>query len=97
MPAIINWPMPNVLMAGIPGFEKVATSLMKKTFKNKGVASVDELRALCIEADVKLVACQMTVDVFGFSKDDFIPEVQDYIGAASFLPVAQQADVSLFI
>ena len=93
----INWPMPNVLMAGIPGFEKVATTLMKKTFKNKGVASVDELRSLCIEADVKLVACQMTVDVFGFSKDDFIPEVTDYIGAASFLPVAQKADVSLFI
>jgi len=93
----INWPMPNVLMAGIPGFEKVATTLMKKTFKNKGVASVDELRDLCIEAGVKLVACQMTVDVFGFSKDDFIPEVTDYIGAASFLPVAQKADVSLFI
>ena len=93
----INWPMPNVLMAGIPGFEKVATGLMKKTFKNKGVASIEELRGLCIEADVKLVACQMTVDVFGFSKDDFIPEVKDYIGAASFLPVAQQADVSLFI
>ena len=89
--------MPNVLMAGIPGFEKVATTLMKKTFKNKGVASVDELRDLCVEAGVKLVACQMTVDVFGFSKDEFIPEVTDYIGAASFLPVAQQADVSLFI
>ena len=93
----INWPMPNLLMAGIPGFEKVATSLMKKTFKNKGVASVGELRDLCVEAGVKLVACQMTVDVFGFSKDDFIPEVTDYIGAASFLPVAQKADVSLFI
>lgn len=93
----INWPMPNLLMAGIPGFEKIATGLMKKTFKNKGVASVGELRDLCIEADVKLVACQMTVDVFGFNKDDFIPEVKDYIGAASFLPVAQQADVSLFI
>ena len=38
------WPMPNLIMAGIPGFEKVATGLMKKTFKNKGVASVEELR-----------------------------------------------------
>ena len=38
----IVWPMPNVLMAGVPGFEKVATVLMKKTFKNKGVASVPE-------------------------------------------------------
>ncbi|MDH3872150.1 MAG: DsrE/DsrF/DrsH-like family protein [Gammaproteobacteria bacterium] len=92
-----EWPMPNLIMAGIPGFEKVATGLMKKTFKNKGVASVEELRELCLEADVKMVACQMTVDVFGFDSSDFIPEVTDYVGATSFLPVAQKSDVCLFI
>ncbi len=92
-----SWPMPNLLMAGVPGFEKVATGLMKKTFKNKGVATVEELRGLCLEADVKMVACQMTVDVFGFSASDFIPEVTDYVGATSFLPVAQKSDVCLFI
>jgi peroxiredoxin family protein len=92
-----NWPMPNLIMAGIPGFEKVATSLMKKTFKNKGVATVEELRELCLEAEVQMVACQMTVDVFGFDKDEFIPEVTDYVGATYFLPVAQQSDVCLFI
>ncbi|MDH3526705.1 MAG: DsrE/DsrF/DrsH-like family protein [Gammaproteobacteria bacterium] len=92
-----EWPMPNLIMAGIPGFEKVATGLMKKTFKNKGVASIEELRELCLEADVKMVACQMTVDVFGFDSNDFIPEVTDYVGAVSFLPVAQKSDVCLFI
>lgn len=92
-----NWPMPNLIMAGIPGFEKVATSLMKKTFKNKGVATVAELRELCLEADVKMVACQMTVDVFGFDREDFVPEVTDYVGATYFLPVAQKSDVCLFI
>jgi len=92
-----NWPMPNLLMAGIPGFEKVATGLMKKTFKNKGVATIEELRDLCLEADVKMVACQMTVDVFGFDNSEFIPEVTDYVGATYFLPVAQKSDVCLFI
>jgi peroxiredoxin family protein len=92
-----NWPMPNLLMAGVPGFEKVATGLMKKTFKNKGVATVEELRELCLEADVKMIACQMTVDVFGFDNSEFIPEVTDYVGATYFLPVAQKADVCLFI
>ncbi len=92
-----NWPMPNLLMAGVPGFEKVATGLMKKTFKSKGVASVEELRSLCLEADVKMVACQMTVDVFGFERSEFIPEVNDYVGATYFLPVAQKSDVCLFI
>ena len=84
-------------MAGVPGFEKVATTLMKKTMENKGIASIHELRSMCLEAEVKLVACQMTVDLFEMSRDEFIPEIEDWIGAASFLPKAQKADVSLFI
>ncbi|MBT8116452.1 MAG: DsrE/DsrF/DrsH-like family protein [Gammaproteobacteria bacterium] len=92
-----SWPMPNLLMAGVPGFEKVATGLMKKTFRNKGVASVEELRSLCLEADVNMIACQMTVDVFGFEPSEFIDEVTDFVGATSFLPVARKSDVSLFI
>ena len=92
-----NWPMPNLLMAGVPGFEKVATGLMKKTFRNKGVATVEELRSLCLEADVNMIACQMTVDVFGFDAAEFIPEVTDFVGATSFLPVARKSNVCLFI
>jgi peroxiredoxin family protein len=93
----VEWKIPNLLMAGVPGFEKLATSLMKQTIKNTGVASIAELRELSLEAGVNMVACQMTVDLFGMKHTDFIPEVKDYIGAASFLPVAQKADVSLFI
>jgi peroxiredoxin family protein len=93
----VEWKIPNLIMAGVPGFERLATGLMKQTIKNTGVASIAELRALSLEAGVKMVACQMTVDLFGMKREDFIPEVKDYIGAASFLPVAQKADVSLFI
>lgn len=93
----INWKVPNVVMAGVPGFEKMATWLMAQTVKNKGVATIDELRSACIEADAKLFACQMTVDLFGYSQDEFIPEIEGWIGAASFLPTAQKSDVCLFI
>ncbi len=93
----VEWKIPNLVMAGVPGFERLATGLMKQTIKNTGVATIAELRELSLEAGVKMVACQMTVDLFGMNRADFIPEVTDYIGAASFLPVAQQADVSLFI
>ena len=93
----INSKIPNIVMAGVPGFEKMATGLMQQTVKNTGVASIEELRALSLEADVKMVACQMTVELFGYSREDFIPEIQDWIGAASFLPVAQKSDVCLFI
>ena len=93
----INWNIPNLVQAGVPGFETIATALMKQTIASKGVASVEELRAACVEAGVKLIGCQMTVDLFGFTREDFIPEVEDYVGAATFLPMAQDANVSLFI
>ncbi|MFN7086409.1 MAG: sulfur carrier protein DsrE2 [Burkholderiales bacterium] len=93
----IQWNIPNAIQAIIPGFEALATSFMKKTIKNAGVADITELRQLTIEAGVNLIACQMTVDLFGYSRDDFIPEVKEYCGAATFLPMAKDADVSLFI
>lgn len=93
----IEWNMPNLLMANIPGFESAATALMKQTLKNRGVAPVAELRNACIEAGVKLLACQMTVDLFGWKKEDFIPQISDWAGAATYLGTARNADVTLFI
>jgi|TARA_B100002003_G_scaffold64524_1_gene59961 peroxiredoxin family protein len=91
-----EWPMPNVLMGNMPGFETMATSLMKKTFKNKGVATIEELREMCVESGVKLIGCQMTMDVFGFEKEEFIDGV-DVGGAATFLEYAADADIQLFV
>ena len=92
----INWPMPNLLMANVPGFESLATTLMKQTFHNKGVATVEELREMAIEMDVRMIGCQMTMDVFGFKREDFIPQCE-IGGAATFLEYAADADVQLFI
>jgi peroxiredoxin family protein len=93
----INWNIPNAVQGIVPGFESLATTLMKQTIKNKGVAGIAELRDACIEGGVNLIGCQMTVDLFGFAHSDFIPEVKEYCGAATFLPMARDADVSLFI
>ena len=93
----IRWNIPNALQSLIPGYEAFATTMMRKTIKNTGVAQIAELRSLCIEAGVNLIACQMTVDLFGYSHDEFIPEVKEFCGAATFLPMAKAADVSLFI
>ena len=83
-------------MGNLPGFETTATSLMKQTFKNKGVASIEELREICLESGVKMIGCQMTMDVFGFSKDDFIDGVE-VGGAATFLEFAAESDIQLFV
>ena len=93
----INWNIPNLVQAGVPGFEAFATTLMQQTMKSKGVVEIGELRSLCLEAGVNMIGCQMTVDLFGFTREDFIPEVKEFCGAATFLPMAQEADVTLFV
>lgn len=92
----INWNIPNAVQSLIPGFESFATVLMKQTIKNNGVATIGELRSLCVEAEVKFIACQMTVELFGFDHSDFI-DGMEYGGAASFFEFAGESDICLFI
>jgi len=92
-------PMPlpvPVFMQTMPGMQAMMSSMMKAKMKKKGVASVDELRDLCLEAEVKMVACEMTVQLFDFDKSDFIDGIE-YAGATTFFDFAGDADVSLYI
>lgn len=88
-------PMPNFAQL-LPGMESMATMMMKQKIASKGVVSIEELRTLCVEANVKLIACQMTVDLFDFKTTDFIDNIE-YGGAATFFEFAGESDVSLFI
>lgn len=85
-----------VIGTAIPGMESMMTSMMKSKIKSKGVASIEDLRALCIEADVKLIGCQMTIDLFDMKRSDFIDEVE-LGGAATYFEYAGDSDISLFI
>jgi len=62
----------------------------------RGVASPEELRAPSIEADVKFIACQTTVDRYDFDAKDFIEGIE-YGGATLFMKSAGETDVCLFI
>lgn len=88
-------PMP-ALVAALPGMESMATMMMKQKLKKHGVATLTELRGACLEAGVKLIACQMTLDLFEFDKNDFIDGIE-FGGAATFLEFAGKSDVTLFI
>lgn len=85
-----------VLGTALPGMETVMTQMMKSKIKSKGVASIEQLRDLCIEADVKLIGCQMTIDLFDMKREDFIDEI-DLGGAATYFEHAGEADIQLFI
>jgi len=92
----INWNIPNAVQSLVPGYESLATTLMRKTIKNNGVATIHDLRSMCLEADVKFIACQMTVELFGFEHSDFLDDIE-YGGAASFFEFAGESDICLFI
>ena len=85
-----------VLGTAIPGMETMMTGMMKNTIKSKGVATIEELRDLCLEADAKLIGCQMTIDLFDMKREDFIDDI-DIGGAATYFEHAGEANVNLFI
>jgi len=95
MPMPGDMPFPVILQT-LPGVQAMVTSMMKKKMKNKGVADLADLRDLCIEAEVKMIACQMTVDLFDIKPSDLLDECE-FGGAATFFEFAGQSDINLFI
>lgn len=87
--------MPNIL-AAVPGATGLTSKMMKNLTKKKGVASIEELREIAVEGEVRMIACQMTMDLFEFDKGELIdgPELG---GAATFIEVAANSDINLFI
>ena len=88
-------PMPNIVTA-LPGMGPAATGMMKSMFKKKNVATIPELLDSARESGVHLIACQMTMEVFGYDEGDFVDGVE-FAGAAAFLSQARRAHTTLFI
>lgn len=87
--------MPN-LLAALPGASSLTSSMMKDLIKKKGVASIEELRDLAVEADVNMIACQMTMDLFELKREDMIPGLT-IGGAATWVEAATKCDINLYI
>ena len=87
--------MPN-LMSAIPGVDAMCSTMMKNLIKKKGVASIPELREAAIEAEVEMIGCQMTMDLFEFTDADLIDGI-GLGGAATYMGEAVNSDINLFI
>jgi peroxiredoxin family protein len=89
-------PMPNII-GMLPGMTPAATWMMKNLYFGKhNVATISELLEQCKELGVKLIACQMTMDVLGFKREELLDEVE-VAGAATFLAFAREAHTTLFV
>lgn len=81
----------------VPGGTKMVSTMMRTQFAKAHVMSIREFVGTAHEAGVRLVACQMSMDVLGMKREDLIPEVEDVVGAATFLDFARDAKIQLFV
>ncbi|HEU4540990.1 MAG TPA: DsrE/DsrF/DrsH-like family protein [Jiangellaceae bacterium] len=88
-------PMPD-LITGMPGMVTMASKMMRSRFAKNNVATIRTLLDSARELDVRLIACQMTVDVFDYAPEEFIEGVE-FGGAAAFMSEARRSEVNLFI
>lgn len=91
----LHMAMPN-LVGMLPGAAAGVTKMMKNLIKRKGVASIEELRQAAIESEVKMIACQMTMDLFEYKLEDMI-DGPTLGGAATYVEKALKSDINLAI
>ena len=87
--------MPNIV-GMLPGVTAGASVMMKNMIKSKGIATIEELREAAIESEVRLVACNMTMELFEYKQDDMIDGIE-LGGAATYMEHALNSDINLFI
>ena len=75
--------MPTLLGA-IPGFSALATKMMSRQMEKIDIPPIPEFMELVSDSGVRLYACKATVDMFGLTMDDFIPQVESIISVGEF-------------
>lgn len=85
--------VPNIIGV-LPGMTAVATGMMNSWMKKANVAKLSELLEMAVEMDVRMIACQMSMDVMGIKKEDLIEGIE-VGGAATFLQYASEDAITL--
>ncbi len=91
----MQMPMPN-MVGMLPFVTAGASTMMKNLIKKKGVASIEELREAAVLSDIRMIGCQMTIDLFEKNADDFIDGVE-LGGAATWMESALNSDINLYM
>jgi len=88
--------MPNILGV-LPGMTSLATSMMKKRMEGMKMASIRDMIKECKELGVKFYACSNTVELMKLKREQLIDEVDDIVGATTFMEMASEDAIVLFI
>lgn len=74
----------------------MGTAMMKKVMKDKNVDSLEALMQQAMKSGIRLVACTMSMDIMGITKEELLEGVE-YVGVATYLGAAEESNVNLFI
>ncbi len=72
-------------------------AMLKAMMKQKRVPSLKEFIDIAVKTGVRFYPCEMSMTVMGLKKEDFLDECQEVIGAVSYLSIAKESKVNLFI
>lgn len=72
------------LLGGLPGMEKLATTMMKKEMDKLDIPPVDEFIEILSASGAKLWACKLAMDMFHLSEDKLVDEVDGVITVGDF-------------
>ena len=84
-------PLSKLNMAGM------GLLMMKKMMKQKNVSSIDEFIEMAGQLKIKLIACELSMQVMGIKREDLLDDVADVIGGVSYLAEAKESKVNLMI
>ncbi len=87
--------VPPGVLGAIPGMSRLATILMRRKIDQASIPSVAELMEMAPLEGVKLVACKMTLDMFGLKKPDLIDCVEIQT-AEEYMKHARNCDMNMF-
>ena len=80
-------------VGAIPGFSALATRMMKRQMEKIDIPPIPEFIELVADSGAQLYACKATVDMFGLTMDDFVPQVEEIISVGEFYEKAAGGQV----
>jgi peroxiredoxin family protein len=71
-------------LGAIPGMSWLATKMMQRQMERIDIPPIPEFIELVADSGARLYACKATVDMFGLTMDDFVPQVEEIISVGEF-------------
>ena len=81
------------LVGALPGFSALATKMMQRQIEKLDIPPIPEFLELIADSGAGLYACRASVDMFGLTLADFVPQVRDILSVGEFYGLAAGGEI----